>query len=297
MIAQPDSDIPRASSVTHEHLLSVIHTETRDLPEGGTFRLLDAGCGNGRMTAYLVENLPKPNQSLNFDIFGFDVSDFGSQAEDFFSGTIHLLSTKFPEMDWKNKLALISVHDRWPYPDEYFDAIVSNQVLEHVKDLDLFFSEIHRTLRCGGFSVHLFPLIHCIYEGHLLLPWVHRIKHDGMLVAAIRFLSQLGLGKYKRYRRECGVTLDEFSRQHADYIHHLTHYIGYGEALQLAERHNMCVSTKYTQEFYVKKVAILGGMKPGFVYRRSRSSSMDRLAVFFLKYISSVTLFLQKNGR
>lgn len=37
-----------------------------------------------------------------------------------------------------------------PYPDDYFDAVVSTQVLEYVTDTDLALSEIRRVLRPGG---------------------------------------------------------------------------------------------------------------------------------------------------
>lgn len=40
-----------------------------------------------------------------------------------------------------------------PYADASFDAIVSNQVLEHLPDIDLFVSEVHRVLRSGGTAV------------------------------------------------------------------------------------------------------------------------------------------------
>jgi arsenite methyltransferase len=37
-----------------------------------------------------------------------------------------------------------------PYPDGYFDAVVTTQVLEYVDDIDLALSEINRVLRPGG---------------------------------------------------------------------------------------------------------------------------------------------------
>jgi SAM-dependent methyltransferase len=40
-----------------------------------------------------------------------------------------------------------------PYDDEIFDVVHANQVLEHVRDLDVFVGEIRRVLRPGGFAV------------------------------------------------------------------------------------------------------------------------------------------------
>jgi 2-polyprenyl-3-methyl-5-hydroxy-6-metoxy-1,4-benzoquinol methylase len=41
----------------------------------------------------------------------------------------------------------------WPYPDARFDLLISNQVIEHVDDPDLFVSESARILRHGGTAV------------------------------------------------------------------------------------------------------------------------------------------------
>lgn len=40
-----------------------------------------------------------------------------------------------------------------PFEDGAFDLVVSNQVLEHLVDTDLFVSEIRRLLRPGGVAV------------------------------------------------------------------------------------------------------------------------------------------------
>jgi SAM-dependent methyltransferase len=40
-----------------------------------------------------------------------------------------------------------------PFPDASFDVIVSNQVIEHLNDTDLFVSELRRLLRPGGVAV------------------------------------------------------------------------------------------------------------------------------------------------
>ncbi len=45
-----------------------------------------------------------------------------------------------------------------PWPDGYFDAVVSVSTLEHIEDLDKAMSEIRRVLKPGGQAVLSFPI-------------------------------------------------------------------------------------------------------------------------------------------
>jgi len=150
--------IQKTSSQTHEHILRIVHTETLNFEENRVIRLLDVGFGNGTLIAFLAENLPLLNPALTFEIYGFDVNDHGVQAQGYFDESVRFLSTRISATNWSERLALISSKEPWPYPDQHFDVILSNQVVEHIDDHHFFFSEIYRTLQDGGFSVHLFPL-------------------------------------------------------------------------------------------------------------------------------------------
>lgn len=46
-----------------------------------------------------------------------------------------------------------------PYPDNHFDSVVSFQVIEHIKNDNLFLSEIHRVLKPGGTALLTTPNI------------------------------------------------------------------------------------------------------------------------------------------
>jgi SAM-dependent methyltransferase len=45
------------------------------------------------------------------------------------------------------------LNEPFPYADESFDLVHANQVIEHVRDLDLFVSEMGRVLRPGGHAL------------------------------------------------------------------------------------------------------------------------------------------------
>jgi SAM-dependent methyltransferase len=49
--------------------------------------------------------------------------------------------------------------ERFPFEPQSFDSVVSNQVFEHVKDPDLFLSEISRVLRADGLVLITAPFV------------------------------------------------------------------------------------------------------------------------------------------
>src|SRR5438093_8535329 len=91
------SSLARPASVTHQHLLAIVSTEcARRGSNGRTVRVLDVGCGDGRLIAYLMENLALLNPALRFELFGMDVVEPGVQLTGFLAGTRRPLSDRFP---------------------------------------------------------------------------------------------------------------------------------------------------------------------------------------------------------
>lgn len=88
-------------------------------------KLLDIGCGDGKRTLTWAWHIGTRN------ITGIDAKDFG-QAFNFIAG------------DLDNGL---------PFDDMSFDVVLSHHVIEHVKDTDLFASEIYRVLKASGYAV------------------------------------------------------------------------------------------------------------------------------------------------
>jgi SAM-dependent methyltransferase len=284
--------LSEAKSITHEHLLSIINTESHRFGDGSSIRLLDMGCGDGELIVYLAKNLPLLNKSLVFEVYGFDVYDHGVQKRGFITDTVNRLSDEIQDICWQDRIVSISSNENWPYPNGFFDVIISNQVLEHVADHALVFSEICRTLHEGGISVHLFPLKHYLYETHLNLPLVHRIQSYDILFSYIKWMSRKGMGKFKNVRNN--ISLEKYAKMHADYIFYHTNYISYKDSLLLAKKYRMRISFKYTPEFYLRKIQNVLSLNKHYIYNKDRSAFLDWLSLTVLKYISSVTLFLEK---
>lgn len=286
--------LERATSVTHEHLLAVVLTEARAMSLSRPLRVLDAGCGNGALISYLHGNLSRADSSLQAEIWGFDIHDHGVQQPEFLTAAQERLAERHPEVDWHGRVISISGEDPWPFPDGYFDMVVSNQVGEHIRDLEAFFGRVGGALRTGGVSAHLFPLRDYLFESHLFLPLVHRIRSHDLRVAAIRAMSALGLGKFTQ-QATSRSELDDFALRHADYIDFLTSYRTWPQVAAAANHSHLRVSSRYTREFYFRKLASLLGRSYPFIYRRRRRALPDAAWFSVFKRLSSVTIFLEKD--
>src|SRR5262249_47387866 len=97
-------------------------------------KVLDYGCGRGEFTDYLA--------SLGFEAVGVDVSQHA----------IDFNRHDFPQLEF-----LELEGDRAPFADEFFDAIWSSEVIEHVYDVHAVFAEFSRLLRPGGLLIITTP--------------------------------------------------------------------------------------------------------------------------------------------
>ena len=92
-------------------------------------RLLDVGCGQ------------KPYQSL------FPASEYVG------------LEIDTPENRARKQADYYYGGDVFPFPDQYFDGVICNQVLEHVFAPEIFLAEIRRVLKSGGNLLLTVPFV------------------------------------------------------------------------------------------------------------------------------------------
>jgi SAM-dependent methyltransferase len=288
--------LPAPVSVTQLHLLAALNTRLKALdPAVKSVRLCDIGCGEGGFLAYLATCLPALNPGLEFEFHGMEVADSGVQAAGFFARALEKLSAAHPEVDWRSRLHLLTSRDPWPFADGSIQVVLSNQVLEHVADHRHFLAETHRVLADGGLSLHLFPLKHYIWEGHLHMPLVHRIRQHRLIRRYIKLCSRLGMGSYRAHRRAYGMTLDHYAEEHADYMAFLTNYLSKRELLDLCKAARLRADFSYTPQFYWARLRAMRRGRPRYLYREPRSIR-DGFLFFFLKRVSSITLLLEKRN-
>lgn len=89
-------------------------------------RILDNGCGRGEFLHAF--------SSLGMEASGTDISDFCKQS-------------KVVDLN----------HDMLPFPDNYFDAIFSKSVIEHIENTEHYMSEMRRVLKEGGVLILMVP--------------------------------------------------------------------------------------------------------------------------------------------
>lgn len=285
-------------SLTHQHLCNIINTEITNFNgQDKVIRILDVGCGNGFLIYFLQKMLPALHQNYIFEIYGFDVGDSQIQTASFFEKTLLFLSKEFPDIIWSERLIKVTSNEVWPYSDQFFDFVISNQVMEHIFDHKFVFSETNRVLANGGIAVHLFPLKYYLWETHLNLPFVHWIYNEAVLYQYIIYCSLLGMGKYKKHL-QLGYTSNvyDFARQHADYMIHETNYLSMNELYFLAKQNGLRCSFKYTGEFYFNKLRHLLKRPIKQIYSLNRYPFLERLSFILWVRLASVTVFLEKKN-
>jgi SAM-dependent methyltransferase len=113
--------------------LVVFYTRVRSLLEP-SFTVLDIGCGRGK---HAQEQTARTSLKILNDhckaVIGIDVNP--AARDNPFVDEFHL----------------IKPDSGWPLPDASVDLAVSDYVLEHVENPDLFFSECQRVIRPGGY--------------------------------------------------------------------------------------------------------------------------------------------------
>ncbi|MFW9788837.1 MAG: class I SAM-dependent methyltransferase [Candidatus Thorarchaeota archaeon] len=123
----------------HPHINRVV----KIIRAKGGSRILDLGCGTGRHVVYLSR--------LDFDVYGFDASQ----------KAISMTEEWLASENLEANICKHQMEDAFPYEDNYFDAVVSIQVIHHnlVKDIRKTIKEIERVLKPDGLLFVTVPVL------------------------------------------------------------------------------------------------------------------------------------------
>ena len=123
------------------HLLNVF--KEFGVPVTSETRLLDFGCGQGEIVYHF--------RKAGVQAYGVDIEN---QFVTFEQRMINEGLSNEPE-----RVLRVAEQEpyRLPFEDNFFDAVVSDQVMEHVQNHHSALMEMHRILKPGGVALHVFP--------------------------------------------------------------------------------------------------------------------------------------------
>ncbi len=109
--------------------------------EKGVQKILDIGSGTGRHLLYFSKK--------GFEVYGMDASPKG----------ISIAKQWLLEENLNAEIILHRIEEKFPFEDNFFDAIISIQVIHHnkMKEILITISEIERVLKKGGMIFITFP--------------------------------------------------------------------------------------------------------------------------------------------
>jgi SAM-dependent methyltransferase len=140
-----------------------------------TSRILEVGSGYGFFLSHA-------RSVLGWNIWGIE------PGEEEFSGRSELASEILRLNGVEPGRLLRSAGEGLCFKTGSFDAVISNDVLEHVVDPESVVRESARVLRTGGLLAFNMPNYRWIYEGHYNTPWIPAMSKP----LARRYVSLLG---------------------------------------------------------------------------------------------------------
>ncbi len=125
-------------SYKYYDILETPHTDLeqviKEFKKSKVKKVLDLGCGAGRNALYLAQN--------GFTVYGIDNAPTG----------LKILRKTLKKRGLMANLKLGDVYKPLPYRDDFFDALISVQVIQHAKEATILkaIKEITRIIKPGG---------------------------------------------------------------------------------------------------------------------------------------------------
>ena len=177
-------------------------------------RILDFGCGDGHNTLAL--------RRMGLRAFGCDVTDRCAAAQ-----------TECRRLTKEEVFAFSPVTPyRLPYPDQMFDFIFSDHVMEHVLDYDATLAEMRRVLSGSGIALHIFPSRYRVLESHLKIPF------GGAVTSPLWFALWQGLGQHRNiFPEEEFASIGAAARRNLGWVRDRLNYLSKKELKEKFGRH------------------------------------------------------------
>jgi len=123
-------------------------------------RILDVGCGIGRVAIPLTKHLTGEGEYWGFDIIQEGI-DWCTENITLKFPNFHFQAVNIYNKSYHPKGKYSAAEFKFPYDDEYFDFACATSVFTHMlpADMENYLSEISRILKPGGRCFHTFFLL------------------------------------------------------------------------------------------------------------------------------------------
>lgn len=254
--------------------------------------ILDVGFGNGRFISNILTRLKIKFPKINFIIYGLEVCDSGfchkaSSEYANFEETIKFLSVNHTTTNWNERLKIFKSDQKWIFPQDKFDFIVSNQVLEHVFDMDLFFQNLYDYMHESSISIHIFPLKECIWEFHINRPFAHRILNVKILYFYLYLTYLFKLRNFKLTR--------EYTLKKISFIQNQTSYSSLNDLKILCSKYFLTANFDYSINYYLIKIRSICNLSSNILFK-FKNSFLNKILLFFSSRVCSITFCISKNN-
>jgi len=213
-------------------------------------KILDYGCGKGESVIWFKE------KGYN-NTYGVDINPIRIK------NGIKLLSEKGYS---KIFLELFDKNGRISFPENYFDFVFSNQVFEHIEDINKVIKEIFRITKENGEGFHIFPVKWGLLEGHLYMPFIHWIPKNNLRKFLIFLFVSIGLEpRDPRWKETIGKNKKVRAETYYKYSINKTFYRNSSELESVFRKFNFRVTSYPFKKTITKREIIRRIILPNFL--------------------------------
>ena len=213
------------SKIINQKFLRIIEKLNNKKIDKKNLKILDWGCGRGDLVKFLNEH--------GYDCYGLEVES-NKKVKD----QIDLNENEF----LRNKISYIKPDNVTKFIPDFFDIVITNQVLEHMSNKIKFINELKRILKTGGYSYNILPAKFRLIEVHIKMPFVHWLPKNRLRKYLILFFNFFKINHWS----ECGqLSFKQQAQYYYEYSINKTFYLGANELFKDFKKNGFYVNDRY----------------------------------------------------
>ncbi|MEQ9424513.1 MAG: methyltransferase domain-containing protein [Cyclobacteriaceae bacterium] len=182
-------------------------------------RILDWGCGRGRSVLKLLQ--------MGYDAYGVEIdAQAMSKSYDLFNN-----------LGYSHKSRLMTIEGARLVKGFIFDFIFSEQVLEHVRNLEDVVNQMSGMAKIDAVGIHTFPGSRVIVEPHVFIPFVHWLPKNCFRKLYLYIYLKLFFNNLTNWPSLQSASLSEKVDTLNDYLNEKTYYRDVDSIVNIFEKH------------------------------------------------------------